>query len=388
MSPLNPVVFTQGGVWRWAWRGDYTPTPTSPPDDDPRLSWAEREVLTLGAYIPGWKTTGLLSGWNLEDLTPITPNGSSYYITTNPGQVYENCIFWGEVRPNKVQGVTFKNCAFAGPSPAHGLTTYNSIRCYDQDTKQWWLEDCVIDPFLWSRGDLNPPGGAYELSDLPGLLRASIAIRGGRGTVRRVDIRNAQDGFHWIQSKANPSDPAFLTVEGSWIHAMNYYRGPLHPSQPEGTHSDGFQSHYGSNLILRGNMIGGAHSPFGYNQTPAYNSGDDCYNAGIMLKQETWNVSGVPDRANREIQNVLIEKNFFNGGRDGSFGINHFYNSNYPNEFTTTQIKDNFFIQRTDTDYVVRPTRFSSLYSNNKVITLNPGGETWNVVGDVNYKTG
>ena len=116
----------------------------------------------------------------------------------------------------------------------------------------------------------------------------------------------------------------------------------------------------------------------GYEANPGYNSGDDAKNAILMLKQEVSN-----DELDR-IENVLIEKNFFQGG---VYCINHSFSESRPNLFETTQIRDNYFVRRGNGRYVIRHTDFADCYSNNRIIDLTD--DRGFVVGEpIGYQNG
>lgn len=334
-----------------------------------------RDNLVLGAYIPSASTAGLLPGWAPADLTPVYPSGAATYISiTSPGP-YENKIFWGEVRMQSSITPVFKNCAFAGRDPVGYTTLQGLIKCYGTGYYQFTLEDCLIDGGLWLDPTVVRPGGAAptDLQTWRRQMAYTAGLHGGRATMRRCEIKNVQDSVNWVQTKIDTSDTSFMLMEGCWVHKNVYYWGEDWTATTDGSHSDSFQTNTGSNLTLRGNMFGGVRDMTGYNTfqgygsgTPSsYNSGDDAWNAGLMLKQE------VDNGDLRRIENVLIEKNFY---QSGEFCINHAYTSTRPNMFTTTQIKDNYFIRRTDSHYIIRHSNFASCYSNNRVVDLDGNG--------------
>lgn len=342
-----------------------------------KLTLEEREELVLGEYIPGPTTTGLLPGWAPEDLEPVYPPGTQHHINvTDPGP-HENKIFWGEVR---IQApAVFRNCMFAGMDPAAYDGATGVIRCFGSGVPQWEAHDCVVDPGLWRDPTVTRPGGAAatDLATWRRGLAWTTGVYGGSCTLVRCEITNVQDGFGLIQGKEDTEDPSFTKIEGCWIHRMIFYRGEgWH--QPEGTHSDVIQTHIGSNLTLRGNMLGGARDEAGYEADPGYNSGDDAKNAALMLKQEVSN-----DELDR-IQDVSIEKNFWQGG---VFCINHAFSEGRPNMFESTRIRDNFFVRRANGQYVIRHANFVDCYSNNRVIDLTEDGGF--VVGEaIDYHNG
>ncbi len=374
MSPVSQLYY-DGAQWRG--RGGEVTTP-------------DRDSLVLGSYIPDATTSGLLNGWTPADLTPVYPSGSNTYVSiTGPGP-YENKIFWGEIRMQSPVKPVFRNCVFAGKDP----TNYGSydgsgnfygnlsgvIRCYGPTYYHFELIDCLIDPGLWMDPSVTRPGNAAptDLTLWRRHLSASTAIHGGKVTLKRVEIKNVQDGINWVQAKASTNDPEFTLLEGCWIHKNVYYDYDDWVNTADGAHSDGFQFNIGSNLTIRGCKIGGTRDTVGYTSWPAYNSGDDAWNSEFMIKQEVNN-----DDLNR-IENVLIEKNFIEGG---FYGINHSYGADRPNMFTTTQIKDNYFVRRSDNKYVIRHANYTSRYSNNRIVDVNPDG-TFAVGSSINYTNG
>ena len=351
-----------------------------------KLTQEQRESLIIGEYIPNESNTGLLPGWKPEMLERVIPS-TEKFISLAPG-LYENKIFWCEVRiPNNgASGVTFRNCLFAGWDPGEigdatgggqpGRDATQALQCWNNNIAQWAMYDCKIDASAWFDASLNPPGGA-RAGNMSYKLRSVAGFRGGSGTVCRCEITSVQDGIGIIQYSANEEDNSFLKIEGNWIHKMIFYKGVGH-HQPEGTHSDCIQFHIGRNITIRGNRIGGIYDSYGYAQNPAYNSGDDAKNSIIMLKQE---VNNLPIN---KLQNVLIEKNVFEGG---FYAINHAAANG--NSFETTQIENNWFIQRFPTYYVIRPDAFSYCYINNKIATWNVEGVSINVTTtEINYNRG
>lgn len=347
-----------------------------------KLTREQREALIPGDYIPNESNTGLLPGWSADNLEQVMPASSvEKYIILYPG-IYENKIFWGGVRilNNTTGSVILRNCFISGVDPElignNYMNETYAFFCDGNNIAQWEIVDCKIDAFAWFDSSFNPPGGA-RTGNMSYKLRSTSGIRGGSGTVRRCEITNTQDGFSVVQYTLDETDPSYLTIEGSWIHKMIFYKGDGH-SQPEGTHSDVIQFHIGRNISIRGNRLGGIYDPYGYSQYPGYNSGDDAKNSVIMLKQE------VSSDAIYKLQNIIIEKNIFEGG---FFSINHAAARN--NSFETTQIKDNWFILKNPADYVIRPKEWADRYSNNKIATWKEEGVSLHYsANEINYTRG
>jgi hypothetical protein len=137
-----------------------------------------------------------------------------------------------------------------------------------------------------------------------------------------------------------------VTIEGCWIH-NSYVDGwaagdPTEPSLGNNrTHNDCIQFHQGSNYTVRGNYLGGlrkyyVNDPNSTADEAIADSADDFDNTCIMMQQE---VSSDPTIA---LKNILIEKNWFQGG-SASFNIG-FKNSNALNN--NVVIRNNRFVPR------------------------------------------
>ncbi|WP_437680964.1 hypothetical protein [Sorangium sp. So ce131] len=142
----------------------------------------------------------------------------------------------------------------------------------------------------------------------------------------------------------------------------------------------------------------------GYRIWPnGYNSGDDYSNASIMFKQE------VDGSDMRKLHNILIENNFLWGA---VAGINHHYVASRGNDFASSTIRNNFFIQRqvgwgnpltASADdhkvgveaqarpsagwYIVRSPEIKAIYENNRIITVREDGG-FDILGDVPISRG
>lgn len=293
-----------------------TPLPSTP-----------RDTLVPGSYIPGPGTAGIIPG---TVFTPWEGNVDGDITLTDANAVYENIEFWGQVRP-KAPGIVFRNCIFRGKDP-DGLTTglHGCIKNYGLAYYHFKMYDCLIDQSGWvtERGsnDLSP---------------SSAGIHGGDFEAYRIEITGVQDGINYVAHggwDANTTaNDRFAILEASWIHKMYYKNNWFGPSDGR-THSDAFQFNTGKNITIRHNMIGGERDSSGYMLWPGgYNAGDDAANAAFMIKQE------LNATAEAKIENVLIEHNWIRGG---AAGINHFFMSSRPNDFSTMKIKDNIFFQR------------------------------------------
>jgi hypothetical protein len=339
---------------------------------------SDRESLVLGAYIPDDSTTGLLPEWTPARLTPMG-NGTSVTIT-GPGP-YENILFWGTVNMKSPTLPVFRNCAFAGPNPLAGSAATGCIKCFGAGFYQWYAEDCLIDPGLWRDPTVTRPDGSAMLSW--SAWNKAVAghvngVHGGRGTLLRCNVRNTGDNVQSTQRMNDAADPGFTWIEGSWLHGNLYYLAADAVASgfpSDGNHADNFQFHTGSHFTLIGNRIGGPRDASGYgiydpDTNPSgvsYNTGDDAFNAGIMVSQG----GATPPTSLELLQDIEMHHNFFEGGK---YGINHPQSSTRPNDFATYSCHDNYFIRRADGKYVIRNAAFSSRYVNNRVVDVNGSG--------------
>lgn len=352
----------------------------------------DRSKLTLGAYIPGRGTAGLLPGWTPNMLEPVYPPGStatakgtSTQITINGPGPYINKIFWGTVLM-KYPGATFINCAFPGPGVGQAC-----IKCYGTGYEQWIASDCLVDAGLWMDPLLTRPGGepAWSRDKWHRNACNTNGIHGGRFSLFRTEIRRVGDSFSETMVKRDASDVGFTLGEGNWFHENAYYFAADWATvgvQSDGNHADNVQLTNGGSHTWRGNLFGGVRNEQGYTLYPADpaaisdNIGDDAWNSGLIFTQQT-----STDDAHR-IQRVLFEKNFYAGGK---YGINHplVSASVGTNDFADTVIRDERFVRRNDgvgngalqTDgnyarYVNRAAAYASSYSNLRVIDLDGFG--------------
>lgn len=352
---------------------------------EPLTPVLDRSTLVAGAYRPSELTTGLLTGWTPAMLTPVyapgssaTVAGSSTAITiTTPGP-HENKIFWGTVHMKSPTEPAFRNCWFAGPDPRLITSATGTTKAFGTGYYQWRAEDSVFDSSAWMDPSLTRPGAGAALDFATwnrAVARGVNGIHGGRFTVLRSQIAKVADGWQQTQIKADSSDPAYSRLEACWMHGNVYYWAADWadvPVQSDGNHADAIQLAMGSNLTILGNRIGGVRDTTGFttydpstNPTGvSYNSGDDAWNSGLIFTQQ-----GSADDLHL-LQNIVIEKNFFEGGK---YCINHGLQS-IPNDFSTTYIRDNYFVRRPDGKYVIRHASYAGSYSNNREITVDEAG--------------
>lgn len=239
-------------------------------------------------------------------------------ITLTPG-TYSGVRYWGTVKAS-APGVTLDQCWVCGPDPDSFSDILGCVQNYGSNPPQMVLKNTRIDPSPWvtvqGRAHLNP----YYLG-----------IHGGNVTARRCEFVYIQDPWNWIgPSSATAAATQAHLLEMSWIHKGLYFNDVYPPNDGQ-PHADGFQTNYGWNLTIRGNVIGGVRDVEGYNIWPTDkdanplggNTGDDFWNSALMLKQE----AGM-DPTIHVIRDVLIEDNILGGG---TATINHAYDSTRPN---------------------------------------------------------
>lgn len=268
----------------------------------------DRSALVPGTYRPGPDTTGPMPGTTLRRV-------DGDFAASADGQVIENLEVFGSIVLGKHKDVKIRNCVVWGT-----------------------LRTGVDTAFIIASGD-DYRGLVVEDTRLVGRGNPWCSgMRGGNYTMRRTEIKNAPDGLCLVSAVGN------VTAEANWIHDGLYMEwGASTPNMPYArdyyTHTDGIQFHRGKNYVFRGNMIGGVRVPAGKHHTgvaDAIRSGDDMYNAALMIKQE------VDESAANKIENVVIEKNWLQGGM-ATINIA----GGRGNTFQSTYIRDNRFIRST-----------------------------------------
>ncbi len=237
-----------------------------------------RNSLTIGQYNPRDTTIanhGKVYGTLEQDpLAPARVPFQGDFTCTSNNQIVENLEIFGSINTRAFTNVTVRNCTVYGPP----------------STSSWW-------------GTLRGPIYSSS-SQMNGLLVED--------TLRRVEISNHQDGPSFTSTTGN------VTIEGSYLHDALFSEfsqaqvdSGEHPAGGSNyTHCDGLQWHVGKNYLIRGNFIGGVREPWDHHigREAEINSGDDWYNAALMIKQEVSNAEA------NFIDNVIIENNWLWGG--------------------------------------------------------------------------
>jgi hypothetical protein len=346
------------------------------------LDARNREDLVPGEWFPDEypQFIGPNSGVTLTDVYP--PSGSQVItLTTAHANAFSGWIekvrLWGQVRVG-VAGLKIRDFSIAGPDPSVVPLTGGIWGCfqnYGGITRHTTFKDGIIDPGQWWG-----IGGRVGNPQI-------VGIHGGDSEWLRCEIVNCQDGVNFLgpTSSLAVAQAAFFTMESCWLHKGFYTNDWYGPSDGQ-PHCDGFQTNYGKNITIRGCTIGGQRDVTGYLVWPGgSNTGDDYWNAAIMIKQESSN-SDI-----HRIENFLIEKCKLGGG---TATINFSYNPTYPNTYASTTIRDNVFLNRgstwgykmsgdgngthtghrTDTTttggyYILRGTQLQATFSNNRNYT-------------------
>lgn len=301
--PAKPYVYNGNGTWLGVGISDIGGSTLNP-----------RDSLVYGEYKPDASTTGPLSG---VTLTQHGNSGSSTdFNVTSDSQIVQDLEIWGRVNLFSYTNVTIKNCIIHG-TLNRGTDTSHIIAQGD-NLRNATIIDCAIVgrsvtvPATYS-GVANPDAGTINSAN-----EWCGGIRGGNYTVLRTEITNTSDAIGLTSQLGN------VTAKGCWIHngwfnewdaqygssGSGYY--PYAAGTELYTHVDGIQFHRGKNYTFIGNRIGGTRVPGDHNVTPseknAINSGDDMYNAALMIKQEVDNTTA------NKIENVVIDRNWLAGG--------------------------------------------------------------------------
>lgn len=306
---------------------------------------AQRDALVYGSYKPGPSTVGPVAEVTLSQFG--APSTSTDFNVTANNQVVQNLEIWGRVNLGSFTGVTIKNCIIHG-TLLRGSDTAHVIAQGDDLRGATILDSALVGrpvtvPASFD-GVANPDAGNVNLAN-----EWVGGIRGGNYTVLRTEIRNTSDGLSLT------SQVGKVTAKGCWIHdgwfnewtpaqhtpsggPAHYY--PYSTGTEHYTHVDGIQFHRGRDYTFVGNRIGGSRVPGAHNVTPsqkaAINSGDDMYNAALMIKQE------VDATAANKIERVLIDRNWLEGG---SATVNITWGNN--NHFETVTLSNNRFPRST-----------------------------------------
>jgi hypothetical protein len=302
---------------------------------------ASRADLVYGSYDPAVDPANRVGVLASPARTRFPASGEGDFTASSNGQVIENLDVYGGIRLLSYSNVIVRNCAVYG-TLATGTDTA-MITFAGDNGRGLLIEDCRLE----GRG--NP---------------WVSAMRGGGYTMVRTEVTNCTDGLALTSQVGN------VTAEGCWFHNGLFMEwDATTPDMPYAgsyyTHVDGVQFHRGKNYVFRGNHIGGTRTnnpadgkAYGHHTGNAanINAGDDLYNSCFMIKQEV-----DASQANK-IENVLIEKNWLEGG---TATVNH--PSGNGNDFATLTFQDNKFIRNVGGDqiYILLSPSLLAGYTNN-----------------------
>lgn len=357
-----------------------------------KLNYAQREALGSVAgefqnFVPNNDNTGLLPGYDYGDLTPVTTN-----FTATGGQLYENMIFYCQVmmtRASSGEGPRFRNCVFAGIDPdtiASATKTDNRsggtsrtylyatdstpVRSADNNTLQYIVEDCEVNPGAWFGDNGATPPGGVRGGNRHLKLRSCLGFRGGNGILKRTQIRNCQDGITATQAMIDENDTSFFHVLGVWIYDMIFYKttngtDPTDHWQQEGTHSDNIQFTFMKNMIVEGCRL-------------------KCSgNSGVMLQREN---------TAQYIENITIRYTIFEFDQNflpNSYAFNMYSagNTGTGTAYANSSFHHLRFIGGNGRNIVATPM-YHGLFSNNNVATWAVEGQSLNIGAAVNPANG
>lgn len=347
-----------------------------------------RTSRTYSTYVPGLTpdSAGLAdASVPLKDIEV----GSNGYVNLDARE-YENCRFWGTAGP-KFDGVATYNCHFTGGDPATGTSGGPAVQNYGSAPNMIEMTDCLLDPHAW-----------HTVRGRTTWRRSQFGIHGGMFRAERCEIRNVEDGVNHVGRSSGDPWTNLTEMLGCWVHGAHYVNMVSAPSDGQ-THNDPFQFNTGKNIRLIGNLFGGPRDMVGYRTWPGgWNSGDDFWNAGIMIKQE---VSSTAPQST--IENVEIRGNFFWGG---TASINHASSTGDPQTFASMVVADNYIVERgsdwgrnkkTDASgavientanggpgyEILKHNNVAATYSNNRRVRVNPDG-TFVILGPATISRG
>lgn len=323
----------------------------------------DRETWVPGDYLPDATTTGPLPGTVFTQWGADGATSRDFNVTAN-NQIVDSLEVWGSINVGSFANVVIQNCIIHG-TLVRG--TQNAAINFAENGHGLLVKDCLF---------VTRPGNNNEWCQ---------GMRGGNYTMKRCEMKGWSDGVGLTSQLGN------VTLLANWIHDGWYnewtaaQNGTVYPTQAANyTHNDGIQFHIGKNYIITGNRIGGQRSgSYAHGAVPSLkdliNADDDCYNSAMLIKQE------VNQQPENRIENVLINKNWFQGGvctlniasrqasealgRDGLF-----------NTFATVVVQDNIFFYTLVSGqfYVLKGATTTLTMTNNKFsdgsnVTISPG---------------
>lgn len=306
----------------------------------------DRNTLVYGQYNP--KETGYYGpnpGTKFTTLGGPLPGQEQDFVVTKDGQEVSNMIIYGQILIGSFSNVYVHDCIIYSRTQRGS----NFACIFAQGNNYRGLR--VVDTRFTQRPN-------YHNEWVNPLI-------GGNFTAERCEVDNMPDGFGLNQKVGNVTllgnymhDGWFnewTAAEGALADGSNNFHGEMIGDdsdtsvKPTGyypyshgtdnyTHTDCIQFYITSNVLIRGNYLGGHHVPGAHNATPSQKSlirtGHDYYNSCILLKQE-----GDSSAANK-ITAVQIDHNWFYGA---VASVNIPYSNS--NKFETCYLNDNYFLK-------------------------------------------
>jgi hypothetical protein len=280
-----------------------------------------RAALVPGTYRPSDETTGPLPCVTLR-------RQDTDLVVNEPNTVIEGVDLYGQlVLGSQATNVVVRHSILRGadPTPSGALVVAGGGPNWDR--LGLTIEDSKID--LTGRENWFVDG-----------------IAGGNFTIRRSEITRTVDGVGLVSQVGNTLIEANWIHDGYWTTWTDATPEPKPSHKDNQTHNDGIQFHRGRHHVIRGNFIGGVRGTVA-------GAGDDYTNACLMISQ------GVDGTAANRLDDVLIEKNWFQGG---AASIN-LYKSN-DNDLSGVTIRNNRFL-RGPGYYILKGAGVNAPLSNN-----------------------
>lgn len=343
--------------YEWGKSGLWLPIGGGAPMSGQVLGPRDSLVYGISNYTPvvGTNANGGTAG--LADDTILTAVNGDFTVTD--GDTYSNLDIKGRLidAHTTSQAPTFKNCRVRtdGTSFTSGVGCVTTSSHYGNDFRGTSFYDCDFGtsvPSPWLAG-----------------------IVGGGFNLYRCYIHDVVDGIDPTINSASPTNilgnviqkPSYFkwdTSTGAFIMGPEGYNSAIFPAYGDGhasgdNHCDAIQFGYGTNILVRGNVLGGVRST-----TSNPNDGLAFPNSSII-----YTLAGT----SLALSGVTVDDNYLQGGA-AEFN----YNSAYSDTGTTLKVTNNvFFPQYPATAYEgYASAAFAGTWTNN----LHPDGTTASLV--------
>jgi hypothetical protein len=245
----------------------------------------------------------------LQRPTTLTSVGGPLTLSLD-NQVFKNVRFERLVSV-AARNVTFRNCAFVGPpNPTYASGEQRLVNCQSAKCAGIVFDRCVFRPQMPHQ-------------------TISTGVFGHDFVAHRCDISRMVDGV----GVDHPSSlPANVLVAGCYIHDLVFYSP--HPTQSDNrSHSDGSQSHPNGhrNITWVGNNIQAfIDTTIGDYEPPVFDGSGNLLSGYPYFGFGRWALSSIMLGADTNlIENVLIDRNWINGGHWAINCGNHLTASNF-----------------------------------------------------------